>query len=68
MEFGVKESCTKRIVSATNRLGRRDVKGATNDCLIFDSWCYSKRPEEAAMDVGADIIGMVKTNTKGFCK
>ena len=36
--------------------------------LIFDSWFAPKRSAEAMMDVGADIIGMVKINTKGFCK
>ena len=38
------------------------------DCLIFDSWFASKKAEEAAMKVGAELIGMGKTNTKGFCK
>ena len=28
----------------------------------------SKKLEESAMDVGADIICMVKSNTKRFCK
>ena len=27
-----------------------------------------KKAEEAAMELGAELIGMVKTNTKGFCK
>ena len=50
-----------------NGLGQRNIKGATNDGFTFHSWFASKRPDEAAMDVGADIIGMVKTNKKGFC-
>ena len=28
----------------------------------------SKKSEEAAIDVGAEFIGMVKTNIKGLCK
>ena len=36
--------------------------------FIFNSWFASKRSAESATDVGADIIDMVKTNTKVFCK
>ena len=36
--------------------------------FIFDSWFSSNNSEESAMEVGADLIGMVKKNTKGFCK
>ena len=35
---------------------------------MFDSWFASKKASEAAMELGAELIGMVKTNTKGFCK
>ena len=33
-----------------------------------DSWFASKKATEAAMELGDELIGMVKTNTKGFCK
>ena len=35
---------------------------------MFDSWFASKKATEAAMELGAELIGMVKTNTKRFCK
>ena len=38
------------------------------ELFSFSSWFYSKKLEEAATDVGADLIGMVKTNTKVFKK
>ena len=31
------------------------------DYFLFDSWFSSNKPTEADIDVGADIIGMVKT-------
>ena len=40
----------------------------TRDCFLFDSWFASKKEVEAAMGVGADLISMVNTNTKGFLK
>ena len=43
-------------------------KGYIKDCFIFDSWLSSKKLSEAAMDVGSDMIDMVKTKTKVFCK
>ena len=66
--LGSTAACTKRIMEATNGLGQRDAKGATKDCFLFGSFFPSKRSAEAVMDVGADMIGMVKTNTKGLCK
>ena len=39
---------------------------ATKDCFLFDSWFYSNKLAEAMVDVGAYMIGMVKTNKKGF--
>ena len=44
------------------------LKGGTNDFFLFDSWFASKKAAEAAMELGAELIGMVKKNTKGFCK
>ena len=43
-------------------------KGATKDCFIFDIWFSSKKLEDSVIDVGTDMICMVKTNKKGFCK
>ena len=34
--------------------------------FLFNSWFASKKAAEAAMELGAELIGMVKTNTKGF--
>ena len=36
--------------------------------FIFESWFSSKSSTEAAIDVGEDLIGMVKTNTHIFYK
>ena len=55
-------------MEATKEIDQKSIKGVTKDCLIFDSWFASKKAAEAAMEVGAEFIGMVKTNTKGFCK
>ena len=64
MDLGEMESCKKRMVEATKGLGQRYEKGATEDCFLFDSWFSLKRPAGDTMDVGADIISMVKTNKK----
>ena len=61
-------ACTKRMKEATNGIGKKYRKGATKECFIFDSWFYSKKATEAAMEVGAEFICMGKTNNKGFCK
>ena len=60
--------CTKITTKAKKGIVQSYIKGATKDCFIFDSWSSSMNPADATMDVGAEIIGMVKTNTKGFCK
>ena len=36
--------------------------------IIFDSWFDSKTLDEAVMDIGSDINGMVKTNKEVLCK
>ena len=36
--------------------------------FLFSSWFLSKKAAEAAASIGVDLIGMVKTNTKRFCK
>ena len=54
------------LVKATKGIIHRYIKGDTNDCFIFDSVFYSKELAEYAMEVGANIIGMVKTNKKDY--
>ena len=61
-------ACTKRMMEATKGIGHKSIEGGTRDCFLFDSWFASKKAAEAAMETGAELIGMVKTNTKGFCK
>ena len=60
--------CTKRMMEATKGVGKKSIKGVTKYCFLFDSWFNSKNAAEAEMEMGAELIGMVKTNTKGFCK
>ena len=40
----------------------------SKDCFLFDSCFASKNSAEVAMEFGAKLIGMLKINTKGFCK
>ena len=56
------------MMAATNKRGQRDMKGATSVCFIFGSFFSSNKSAEAEMGVGAEIIGVVKTNTKGFLR
>ena len=49
-------------------LGQRYLKGSMRDCFLFDSWLFLKKAAEAAASIGVDLIGMMKTNSKGFCK
>ena len=53
-------------MEATNGLGQKDVKGNTKDSFIFESCFASKRLTEADLDFGSDMIGIVKTDTKGL--
>ena len=62
------ESFKKRTAKATKGIGQRDTKEATNDCFVFDSWFSSNNSAEAMIDIGADMIGMVQTNTKVLFK
>ena len=64
-ELGENAACTNRMTEATKGIGQKSIKGGTNNCLIFDSWFASKKATEDAMEVGAELIGMVKTNNKG---
>ena len=56
------------MTKTTIKLGQRHMKGTTKDYFLFKSCFSSNNLAEAAMDVGADTIGMVKTNTKVFFK
>ena len=67
-ELGSTAACTKRMMEATKSMGQKYIKGGINDCFIFDSWFAYKKSAEASMEVGAELIGMVNKNTKGFCK
>ena len=67
-EIGATAACTKRVMEETKGIGQKSKKGGPKDCFLFGSWFPSKKAAEAAMELGAELIGMVKTNTKGFCK
>ena len=67
-ELGSTAACTKRMLEATKGIGQKSKKGGAKDCFLSYSWLASKKATEATMELGADLIGMVKTNTKGFCK
>ena len=68
LELGVTSACTKILMEETKGLGQRAVEVSTRDCFLFDSWLSPKKAAETATYIGVDLIGMVKTNTKGFCK
>ena len=68
LELGETAYCTNRIMEAAKGLGQMNIKVATNDCFIFDSWLASNFLAETNMDIGDDSIGVAETNTKGFCK
>ena len=44
------------------------LKGSTRDCFLSDSWFSARKAAEADTSIDVDLIGIVKTNTKGFCK
>ena len=64
MQLGATTSCTKRMTEAAKGIGHRDIKGATKDCFLFESWRSSKKLSEAAMGARIEIISTVKTNKK----
>ena len=68
LQLGATLYCTKIIMEDTKVVGQRDTKGANKGCLLFESWFSSKHLAESAMDVVADMIDMVETNTKGLFK
>ena len=67
-ELGTTATCTNRLMEETKGLCQRALKGSTRDFFLFGSWFSSKKSLEKAASIGVDLIGMVKTNTKGFCK
>ena len=67
-DIGATAACTNRMMEATKWIGQKSIKGETKDCFLFDSCFVSKNAAEAAMEAGAESIGIVKTNTKRFCK
>ena len=54
------------MIEETRGIGQKSKKGELKDFFLFDSWFASKKAAEATMELGAELIGMVKTNTKGF--
>ena len=57
------------MMEATKGIGQKSIRGGRGGYhFLFYSWFASKKAEEAVMEVVAELIGMVKTNTKGFCK
>ena len=67
-ELGATAACNKRMMEATKGIGQESIEGGKKYYFLFDSWFASKKAAEAAMELGSELIGMVKTNTKGFCK
>ena len=56
------------MMEATKGIGQKYIKGGTKDCFLLDICIASKKVADATMEVGAKLIGMVKIDTKGFCK
>ena len=56
------------MMEATKGIGQKSIKGGGKDCFLFDSWFAFKKAAEAAMEMGAELIGIVNKNTKGLCK
>ena len=53
-------------MESTKGVGYRDMKVATNDYFIFWGWFSLNKSEESAVDFGAYMMDMVKTNIKLF--
>ena len=66
--LGATAACTKWMMEEKKWIGPKSKKGGPKDCFLFDSWFASKKAAESSMELGVELIGMVKTNTKGFCK
>ena len=61
-ELEATAACTKQMMEATKGIGQKSKKEGTKDCFLFDNWFASKKAAEAKMELGAELIGMVKTN------
>ena len=48
--------------------GEEGLESFNKGFFLFGSWFLSKKAAEAAASIGVDLIGVVKTNTKRFCK
>ena len=66
MWLGERLDCMKIITETTKGLCHRNRKGAAKHYLILICWFALKRLEESAMDVGADMLGMVKRIQKYY--
>ena len=63
-ELGSTAACTKRVMEATKGMGQKSIEGGTKYCFLFDSWFDPKKAAEAAMEIGAELIGMLKKDIK----
>ena len=68
LELGATSACTNVLMEDMKGVSKRALKGSTRNCFLLGSWFSSNKVEEAAASIGVDLIGMVKTNTKGFFK
>ena len=59
-------ACNNRFMEATKGIGQKYIKGGTNDCFLFDICFASQNAEEAAIGIGDNFIGILKTNTNKF--
>ena len=67
-DIGATAAYTKIMMEATKGVSQKSIKVGTKDYFHFDSWFASKKAAEDVMEIGTELIGMVKTNTKGLCK
>ena len=56
------------IMEVTKGLGQRKYKGVTKDCFLFGSFFPSNISAECVKDLGSGFIGLLKTDTKVYCK
>ena len=59
MKLGLTATCKKRMTEATKRLGQRDTEVTTKIFFLYDSLLALKNSIETAIDVVADMIGIV---------
>ena len=63
-QLGATEAYTKRIMEAKKGDRSEGYKRGYDGCFIFDSWSSSNKSEEYAMEVCAELFGILKKNTK----